>query len=738
MNLKQRMLCACIGLALACGPSKYDQNQTAVPITPTGSLVGRVTDLATALPLEGVTVTVVGPTRLTATTDAAGLYSINEVTVNSNFSVLYEKAGYLRSIGSASLPGSAGTAPLAGGFQSLNIQMAKGDGEVRGSLYLPNGTPAVGATVLIDLRQAGYDALVTAVTDMTGAFKLAGLASSPSGQYYNVYAQYFDQNGDGSPDFGAFSNGVYVFSGAPARVFMQYNNIGQRVLTSNVLSGEIGASQDLKFTFSLPVVPVSHTGDASDKITLYSYTLGTTVGFTATWVSATELTIKVDGNLTEGGRYELDFNGLETVGGGQFYSSYIFQVRGATVVGPSAPVTNFTVSSNTSEPTKFNFDTNTFVVAFDPVPGNTTYWVYAKDDGPNPGFSRISTININQLSGHVSSTVQVPLSNYAPLANGRKVTFAVVPVDVYGNAGAISSAPSVTVQDNTAPTTYTVTAVSPVDAINDTAAATTIVLSLAYSEPMDQTVKPVLTSVGGTFAQTFVWDATGNQGLLTLTVPANKDLSGGFVIRGGKDAAGNSLSGPDFTGVLGGRQELLVNGGFEDGAGACSLTGWSQSQTGGMPVSTSVAGAGLPNSGRCAALIGAPLGSAPQVGSSKLSQDVSVPDLTMKPSWKLEFRHSERPEYFSPSGMNVAVAQKCQITTTADVLVQGVYSALSGSQSSYTGPIITTITPAATGAVTWRVVCSVDNSASMAPAVNAALYLDDLSFALVKTTSFNN
>ena len=57
-------------------------------------------------------------------------------------------------------------------------------------------------------------------------------------------------------------------------------------------------------------------------------------------------------------------------------------------------------------------------------------------------------------------------------------------------------------------------------------------------------------------AQTFVWGASGNQGVMTVTVPDTTDVTG-----------------PNFTGFLAGRKELLSDGGFEDAARDCSLTG---------------------------------------------------------------------------------------------------------------------------------------------------------------------
>jgi len=742
MNLKSSMLRACIVLALACGSPKYDQQQTQVPITPVGSVVGRITDLGTGAPIEGVTVTAVGPTPRSATSDASGVYIINEMVVGSDFSVIFEKAGYLRSIGSTTVPSTAGSAPLTGGFRTLNVNMAKPDGEVRGTLLLPNGTPAVGATVYVDQRGNGFDSVVTTVTDMTGTFKLTGLATAPSGLYFTVYAQWFDQNLDGITDFGAVSQGIYLWPGTPGRMILTYSDLGQVILASNIADAELGASEEISLTFAIPVIPGGLTGAGSSQFTLYNTTRNNSqVAVVATWASATQVTLKPQGELNEGDRYRLDLNGLLPVGGGSlFYNSLSFQVRGANVVGPSAPVTNLVVTNNAST-SVFNYNTSNFIVSFDPVPDVLEYWIYAKDTSLNLAFSRVTTVTISPSAalGRVSRSFTLPNSfnNSQPLTNNTQLTVAVVPVDGYGNAGALSAAPTATIRDNVAPTTSSTQAIGAVDAINDTTTESTLTLRLTYSEPMDPTSTPVLTSMAGTFAQSFTWNANTNSGVLTLKVPMKTDLSGSFVIRGGKDAAGNAVSGPEFTGVLGGRKELLVNGGFEDAAGACSLAGWTATSSGGMPMVVAVAGAGVPSVGACAALIGAPLGSAPALGVAKLSQDIVLPDISTNPSWRFEIRHSERPEYFSPTGTPATVTQRCRMTDTSDALVQNIFSFTSVTQPTYTGPILTAFVPLTPGQ-TVRMLCQVDNSVAAAPAVNAALYLDDLSLAVVKNTTFNN
>ncbi len=731
-----------VSALIACGSSsKYDQQQTQVAITPKGSIVGRVTEYATNAPLEGVSVTaIVGGGTVKGTTSADGLYELKDITVSSNASLLFEKEGYLRSITNGSVPSTAGNSPLAAGFSTRDMRMAKGDGEIKGLLRLPNNTPAVGATVYVDQRNSGnFDSVVTTTTDMAGNFSIKGLATAPTGINHTVIAQWFDENADGLADYQYTSASAVLFAaGNVPRVFLTYGTVGQRVLTSNLFDGEIAATEDIKLTFAVPARPSGYNGQVSRQFVLTDNTVGLEVAVDQTWTSPTEVTIKPSA-LREGDQYTLQINLQTTTGGTGGTPAISFQVRSATVTGPATPVANVTVQNDpvNVDRSRFDWSTNNFRVSFDTLTGISTYWVYAKDTSNNQAFARVAQTTLAPGAGRVTLSVYAPFNNGNPLSQGNKVTFVVVPVDAYGNAGSTSAATGVQVSDNIAPATQpgSVYSNTTVDAINDELTAKTIALQLSYSEPMDPAVSPVFTSfAAANVAQSFTWSQGNTSGTLTITVPASTDLSGGFVIRGGKDPAGNVVSGADFTGYLGGRKELLVNGGFEDAAGGCSLTGWTPNQTGSMAKAEVVSGAGLAQTGRCAALIGAPIGSAPQTGVGKISQDLVLPSLTNTPAFRFEVKASMRPQYFAP-GMSASVAQVCKVTDTSDVNIQAVHAYSSSSQSYY-DTFTQSLTPMTQGQ-TVRVVCSVDNSASMAAAVNGALYVDSISVALVKDTSLN-
>jgi hypothetical protein len=289
-------------------------------------------------------------------------------------------------------------------------------------------------------------------------------------------------------------------------------------------------------------------------------------------------------------------------------------------------------------------------------------------------------------------------------------------------------APTVTVSDNFQPRTASA---SPErigglpDAINDTSAVSTLQFRLRYTEPMDPTSAPVFTNSGGAVTQAFTWENGAVTGVMTLTIPAGGDITGPFTIRGGKDLAGNTLATGDFTGVLGGRRDLLLNGSFEDAAGACTLTSWNPT---GSPVPTSVPNNNSPASGKCGAILGSPVGSTPVTGLVKLSQDVTLPDITNGLGWSYEWHLDYRTEY-QTTGNAAAVTQRCRFTDTSDVLVAGIFSATSSTSGGYIG------TGGNLGAgQTIRLQCEVNNATT--DSANAAVFIDNASIALVKPNSF--
>ncbi|MGI5864553.1 MAG: carboxypeptidase regulatory-like domain-containing protein [Myxococcales bacterium] len=116
------VVCACgstpvdsNGDGIADGDPRTPDSVTAVaPSTPKGKVSGRVVD-AQGKALAGVAVLLSGTEAATATTDAAGLFSIDKVTAGSKVGVVFTLDGYAPAWASAIIPGSTGNFPLNDG-----------------------------------------------------------------------------------------------------------------------------------------------------------------------------------------------------------------------------------------------------------------------------------------------------------------------------------------------------------------------------------------------------------------------------------------------------------------------------------------------------------------------------------------------------------------------------------------------------------------------------------------------
>jgi len=752
----KKSLLVLVAVALAaCGSnndkSTYDQQQTQVAITPKGSIVGRVTELGTATPLAGVSVTLNTPTPVTVVTSDKGTFGFADVVVNSEFQLIFEKDGYVRNTTSALVPGSVnygGATPLAGGNASVVMSLGKAEGTIKGMVFLPNNRPAVNATVVVDQRRSYLsnvggggvgESVVSVKTGMDGSFTLTGLASAPAGVSHRVVAQWFDENADMQADYGSVTTTVDVLGADPSRVFLFYSNIGQTIIDSNVFDGEIGAADALEFTFALPVLTSGQNQAVNDQFALFNLTTGTQIAVEQTWASPVKVSVKpVGGALREGDQFQVNIN-LKLANSSGFNRSYNFQVRAGTVTGPTTQVTGFTVTNPVRNPnTNFDYADTQFVLSWNSVPGVTMYNVYAKDTTNNQSFVYLTRYTPAIGSGRLTLPLTINNGTYPafnrgrPLSDSNKLTFAVVAVDGYGNTAPLGAAPAVTVGDNVQPRTNSsaaerVNTSAPVDGINDTAAAATIQLRLRYTEPMDATAAPVYTGSSGAVTQSFVWEAGSNSGIMTLSIPAGGDITGPFTIRGGKDAAGNTLANVDFTGVLGGRKELLVNGGFEDAAGACGVAGWMAT---GTPAPVSVANNNSSGTGKCAAILGSQAGATPVTGLTKLSQDVVLSAITNPDlGWSYQYSVDLRPEYIT-TGVATTVTQRCRITDTSDVQIVG---ALAVAYTSANLPSYSSSSGGLAPMQTIRFQCEVNNATT--DSANGALFIDNASVALVKPTT---
>lgn len=733
------------------GPQQYDQTQK--PVTPKGTIYGRVIDVSNQNPLEGVSVKVLG-SDATLTTAADGTFKLENAVVNSSYGFIFEKMGYLRTRTSAQVPGSTGNSPLEGGITSFSIEMFPTTGSVTGFVFLPNGRPAPNATVYVDQRNFG-ESVVTAQTGADGAFTLSGLATRPSGAGHNIFAQWFDENGDMQADYGTTSTNVTVFPGQPARTFITYNGVALRLVASNIVDGEIPAGEDLQFTFSTPLFTGTLLGMTARPWVLTNNTVGNNIDVPVegTFMSPTVLRVRPALNsLQEGQRYTISLAlraaSLSQGTSNDFNQSFDFQVRAANVMPYTTQVTGLTVvNQNPSPPyadTAFDYNHNQFTISFVPAAGAVRYEIYARDTASIPNFTRVgNVITANGAPRYQQNvTLNSPFTtNFASglFASGNRVTFAVVGIDAYGSRAPLMSAPTVEVRDTIPPRILSGPTALPSgttpDGINDGTTAATIQLRITYSEPMDPASMVTYTSNATNAPMAaFRWDSSAsNSGVLTLTVGAGNDATGSFVIRGGKDSSGNDLQqAGDLVGFLGGRRELLQTPDFQSGTMCALGSSWVASSLNGGPTPTAINNNGsiTGNVSPCAAVLGSVPGGMPGTGRSRILQGISLPSL-MNTGFSIQANARYRTvNVVNQAQPGATYTMRCFFADTNDapLLGLGLFSSSSNMTSFTTaGPL----NLSAQQNTSIRLICETENTNMMAPGFGA-LYLDEMSVALVK------
>jgi hypothetical protein len=757
----QRVLVAFAAAAsfAACGPNsnqtqQFEQAQK--PVTPKGLIVGRVIDVNTQTPIEGVTVKVLG-SDATLTSGADGVFTLTDAVAGSTYTFILEKGGFLRRTIARTVPSSAGNSPLAGGLTTFIIELYPSVGSVTGIVTLPNGRPAAGATVYVDQNQSvGSESTVSAQTGMDGSFTLMGLAAAGRGVQHIVYAQWFDENGDMQADYSTIGTSVTVYPGQPARIFLAYSALTQRVVSTNIFDGELAAGEDIQFTFALPLFTGVLSGATATPWVLTHLATGADIPVEGTFMSPTQLRVKPALNsLREGEVYRLALQlrnaSTGTGTSSNFTPTLDFQVRPAMVMPYTTQVTGLTVTNPSAiapfGPTAFDFNQNSFTLAWLPAAGAVRYEIHARDTTSNPNFVRVNTINANgapryELTQTLPSGFGPTFPGFGafPLAGGNQVFFAVVGVDAFGSRAPLMGATAVQVRDSIPPsvTALTLVAGSSNDGINDGASPSEVRLRLTYSEPMDP-MSAVTYTTNATNAPTSAWRwdgaSSGRSGVLTLTIAAGNDATGSFTIRGGRDQAGNDLSrAGDTVGVLGGRRELLQTPDFQMGT-MCQLGSWMPVVAMGGPTPSAVNNNGAfgGNTGPCAALLGSAPGGVPGVGRSRIAQSVTLP-MVMNSGFSIEATGRYRVVNLANSATaGAAYRMECRVTDTSETMPLGtlfsVLPPIGTASTSYTsaGPVSLT----ALGGTQIRMLCEAENVNTMAPGFGA-LYLDELSVALVK------
>ncbi len=729
------------------GPQQFEQQQK--PVSPKGSIVGRLLDAATQTPIEGVTVKVLGADG--TSTNADGIFTLRDLIVGSTFTFIFDKTGYVRARTTATIPASAGNSPLEGGIATFSFELFPASGSITGTVFLPNSTPAANATVYVDQRNSvSGESVVTGTTGADGSFTLTGLAARPSGQSHTVFVQWFDENGDMQADYGGFSQSVTVFPGVPARIFMTYSPGTQRVVATNLFDGDVAPNDEFTFTLALPVLPQNRNQDASAAAALTNTTRGgSNVPVEVTFTNGTTVKVKPSqGSLKEGDRYSLVLNlanaNSRSTGSGtatNFSQTYTFQVRPATVAPFTTQVSGLVVTNPSPtapfSATQFGHNSTSFTLSFPAVPGAVRYDVFARDTTNNLNYVFVSSVTADGSPRYTTTANPAgPLNVTLPLAGGNRVSFAVVGVDTYGARAPVNAATPVEVRDTIPPTITggpTLVGGGSIDAINDEATAQTARLRITYSESMDPaSVVTFTTTASPAPTATWAWD-TSTAGILTLTFAAGADSTGSFVIRGGRDFAGNEIAqAGDLVGSLGGRRELLQNGNFTMGTG-CGLGNWTPSNTGGAPAPSTqpnngaIAGSTSP----CAAVLGSVPGTAPTSGRSRIVQDVPLPTLMMT-GWNIQASARARPVFtVNRANPGASYTMECRVTSTADALITSLLAASASAADITSSTFTASPNVSLTGNVTVRVVCEAENTNTTIPG-NGALYVDEVSVQLVK------
>lgn len=598
-----------------------------------GIIVGRVTDALTGAPLASVVVKAQADTQVTASTDGDGVFTIRDLPLGY-FTVSFELAGYVRALCSAYLDVTSTTQGNI--LATCDMSMARAEGKLEGFVVTPDGKPVGGLTLLADLRStsgpnlySGYDLVATSTTAADGSFAFAALPAVPRGASVVVYFPPFDLNGDGEPEAGGFTRTFTVYPGPAAPVVVVLANNAPSVVVTNLFDNELAPGEAMTVTWSTPL------DTASAVVTLVDQTRNTEVPLEKTWSSGLTLTARPSTStpLREGSRYQLTVTaravGTNAAGGGTW--SFNFVLRPSSINPITSQVSNLAVTA----PLTPAHSTTGFTLGFTGAAGAAGYKVYAKDTQLNRDWILVSAFT-GSNSGTVYQAFTLPAQFDAylfdgatrwPLANGNRITFAVVPFDAFGNESPLSAAATVQVQDQALPTWVSIGS-QVGDAVNDTSQPTRVIMPFTFSEPMKPSVSPQLVTASNLTA-TWTWANDYQSGYFTVTIPANSNGAEGFIIRGGEDQNGNRLSNGEAASRFVGIQDLLTNSGFEEGG--CSLTGWTPGTTGGPPTLAAPIAQGntfatsVDPASRCAAAIGSINGSPAGVGTSRLSQQFTTP-----------------------------------------------------------------------------------------------------------------
>lgn len=609
-------------LASACIPDKITNTDKATqnPSTPTGSIVGVVTNMSTGAALAGVTVTTMNESGafVTDTTDSSGAYALTGLRAGVSYNLKYAATGFTTRLTSATVDDNAGNFPSPG-LTEVNVQLPPSTGSVAGTVYYTDGSPAGGVTLVVDLRASGYDLVTTATSNTTtGDFTISGLPATLAGFTVTVRTEPWDSASpaDGVVDFGTGAYNVTLFPGVTAPLFVDLRPYAVALvkLFANTDSGTLLNTLPIEVTFNRELDLAATTAS------LYDYDAGRYVALNL----ALDTTGKIlsltpnDGTLLAAFHdFYLSVSAKAPNGDTEAYNKDFQSVTASTLLGD---VTNLVV---TPAANAVNFNTTGFTLSWDELPGAFGYRVYVRDNSRNPSWLLVATPGTSLTPG---ATISLPgtFDYYSsdayqtPFLWGVDVEFAVVAVNQAGEA----PLPSVTTATATRSDTVVPTITSAMWANygyldnRGSSTAKTVTLPVTFSEYMDRNTDPVLTGLPAAVTTAWDWSANTMGGTYTLTIPAGSDggVNATLTVTGGKDTSNNTMTTLTIS-------DLISNGGFESaGIGGWYTTlptGWAVGPT---PIATNATSA----IGTYSARLG-DLGGVTTTGYSMISQDFTVP-----------------------------------------------------------------------------------------------------------------
>jgi len=195
-------------LLYGCGDVAKVEMQNANPV---GIIEGYVRDGNTGMPLAGVSVkTIVNGQWMIKTTNSNGTYILQGLPVGGIYSVYFSISNYAPMFFDNISIQNNSKFPQGNARVELNVNMYPDNGSVKGVLYV-NGMTASNSSIILDLRDKGYDLVLTAPTDANGAFSISQIPSSLEGLSFNANVL-FVRSATETPVSGLFQ--ITCFTGA--------------------------------------------------------------------------------------------------------------------------------------------------------------------------------------------------------------------------------------------------------------------------------------------------------------------------------------------------------------------------------------------------------------------------------------------------------------------------------------------------------------------------------------------